>query len=63
MTEIEQLETIVFDALSEYVKKHELVLSSIEYPAFSDHSKGSQGLKITLDNGKVLNLIISDEES
>ena len=63
MTDIEQLETIVFDALSEYGKKHELTLSSIEYSAFSDHHAGSQGLTITLDNGKVLNLLILDAES
>jgi hypothetical protein len=63
MTDIEKLETIVYEALSEYGKKYSLALSSLEYSAFSDQHEGSQGLTITLDNGKVFNLLILDAES
>lgn len=60
MTDIERLETIVYEALSEYRKMHPLILSSIEYSAFSDQHERSNGLTVTLDNGRVFNLLIFD---
>ena len=63
MSDIETLETVVYKALSEYKEKNPLVLSSIEYAAFSDQYEHSSGLTITLDNGRVFNLLILDTES
>ena len=53
----------MYKALSEYKEKNPLVLSSIEYAAFSDQYEHSSGLTITLDNGRVFNLLILDTES
>lgn len=58
MKDIDKVEMILVDALSDYEKKNMLTISSVENGVFSDQHERSNGLTITLNNGQVFNVLI-----
>lgn len=59
---MDRVEVILMDALSEYTQKNPLVISNVEFGSLSNQFERAHGLTITLDNGKVFELLILETE-
>jgi hypothetical protein len=61
MNDIEKMEHILYNALSDYAKTNILSIAAIENPDESFEHEISNGIRITLDNGSVFKLLIIEE--
>lgn len=58
MQSTELMEDILFEALTDYSKKKKLVISKIENGCFSRQFERGSGLTVTLDDGRMLEIMI-----
>lgn len=62
MQPTEEMEQILFEALTEYSNKKKLVISNIEPGVISDQFDRGNGLTVTLNNGRMVNILIFDSQ-
>lgn len=56
------VEQILLESLTDYMKNNKLVISKIEQTSLENHSSHDNCLTITLDDGKMVNIIIYEAE-
>jgi hypothetical protein len=61
MQDIERTQTLLMNALNEYAEKHKRQISRVELGANNLQSERSYGLSLTLDNGKVFQILIFED--
>lgn len=62
MNEAQILEDIIFEYLKDYSKNNRRVISNIESGSMADQFERSNGLTVTMDNGKVVNILIMEDD-
>lgn len=58
----EVIEQILLESLNDYMKKNKLVISKVEQGSLASQSEFSNGLTITLDDGKMVEVLIYEAE-
>ncbi|MCW8452585.1 hypothetical protein [Legionella quinlivanii] len=56
------IEEILLQSLNDYMKKNKLVISKVEPGALANQSEFSNGLTITMDDGKMVEILIYESE-
>jgi|APSaa5957512535_1039671.scaffolds.fasta_scaffold765384_1 hypothetical protein len=62
MQETEKLENILLNALTEYADKNKCAISKVESGSLSNQFERGCGLTVTMDNGKVLDVLIMESD-
>lgn len=60
MKDIDKIEALLMTALSDYSEKNKLVISQIEQGCLSSQFDKGNGLTLTLNNGKVFDISITE---
>ena len=63
MHDAEKIEDILFHSINEYLSKNIRLISKVERGYLSNQFERSNGLTITLDNGKIVEILIFELKS